>query len=140
MEPGVVGCGFFAQNHLHAWSDLKPRGIEIAAVCDVDPAKAKPAAERFRVPHWHFDAETTFRERRLGLVDIVTRVDTNPPLVELAIPHKLSTIVQKPFGPDVAAGLAMTAAAQSAGLFLAELPLPGADAIRFWETSMKQRN
>lgn len=136
MEPGVVGCGFFAQNHLHAWSDLKPRGIEIAAVCDVDPAKAKPAAERFRVPHWHFDAETMFRERRLGLVDSVTRVDTNPPLVELAIPHKLP-IVQKPFGPDVAAGLAMTAAAQSAGLFLAvyenfrfQAPMPYASGRR----------
>lgn len=44
MEPGVVGRGFFAQNHLHAWADLKPRGIEIAAVYDVDSAKAKAAA------------------------------------------------------------------------------------------------
>ena len=85
MELGVVGCGFFAQNHLHAWTDLKPRGVEITAVCDVDPTKAKAAAERFRVPHWYSDAEAVFRERRLGLVDIVTRVDTHQPLVDLAI-------------------------------------------------------
>ena len=119
MELGVVGCGFFAQNHLHAWTDLKPHGIEIAAVCDIDPAKARAAAERFRVPHWYCDAETMFRERRLGLVDIVTRVDTHQPIVDLAIRHKVPAIVQKPFGPDIAACRAMTAAAQSAGLFLA---------------------
>jgi D-apiose dehydrogenase len=119
MELGVVGCGFFAQNHLHAWTDLKARGIEIAAVCDVDPARAKTAAERFDVPHWYSDAETMFRERRLGLVDIVTRVDTHQSIVDLAIRHKVPAIVQKPFGPDIFACRAMTAAAQSAGLFLA---------------------
>jgi predicted dehydrogenase len=119
MELGVVGCGFIAQNHLHAWTDLKPRGVEITAVCDVDPAKAKAAAGRFQVPHWYSDAETMFRERSLGLVDIVTRVDTHRPLVDLAIRHKVPAIVQKPFGPDIAACRAMAASAQSAGLFLA---------------------
>ena len=119
MKLGVVGCGFFAQNHLHAWTALKSRGVEIAAVCDIDPAKARAATERFQVPCWYGDAETMFRERRFDLVDIVTRVDTHQPLVDLAIRHKVPAIVQKPFGPDVAACRAMTAAAQSAGLFLA---------------------
>ena len=119
MELGVIGCGFFAQNHLYAWTDLKPQGVEIAAVCDVDPAKAKAAAERFRIPYWYSDAETMFRERRLDLVDIVTRVHTHQPLVELAIRHEVPAIVQKPFGPDIAACRAMTRAAQSVGMFLA---------------------
>jgi predicted dehydrogenase len=119
MELGVVGCGFFAQNHLHAWTDLKPRGVEIAAVCDVDPVKAKTAAERFAVPHWYSDAETMFRERPVGLVDIVTRVETHQSIVDLAIRHRVPAIVQKPFGPDIATCRAMTAAAQSAGVFLA---------------------
>ena len=47
MELGVVGCGVFARNHLHAWTDLRARGVEITAVCDVDPTKAKTAATRF---------------------------------------------------------------------------------------------
>jgi predicted dehydrogenase len=84
---GVVGCGFFAQNHLHAWADLKPRGVEITAVCDVDSGKAE--AERFRGPHWYSDAETIFGERGLGLVDIVTQVDAHQTLVDLAIRHKV---------------------------------------------------
>ena len=41
---GLIGCGFFAQNHLHAWKDLAPEGADLVAVCDLDPAKANAAA------------------------------------------------------------------------------------------------
>jgi predicted dehydrogenase len=115
----VVGCGFFARNHLHAWKDLATEGVALAAVCDVDPAKAKAAAEAFGVPRWYDDADTMFREEKLDLVDIVTRVETHRTLVESAMRHRVPTIVQKPFGPDFAACKAMTDAAQSAGVFLA---------------------
>ena len=43
---GVIGCGFFAQNHLHAWTDLAGKGVEIVAVCDIDEAKARAAADQ----------------------------------------------------------------------------------------------
>ncbi len=39
----VVGCGFYAQNHLHAWSGLRDHGAELAAVCDLDNDRAKTA-------------------------------------------------------------------------------------------------
>ena len=74
---GLIGCGFFSRNHLNSWKDLAPEGADLVAVCDIDPAKAKAAAEAFGVPHWYTDAETMFRERNLGLVDIVTRMDTH---------------------------------------------------------------
>ena len=73
---GVIGCGFFSRNHLNSWKDLAPQGADLVAVCDIDAGKAKAAAEAFGVPHWYTDAETMFRERQLGLVDIVTRMDT----------------------------------------------------------------
>ena len=28
---GMVGCGFYAQNHLNAWADLKPEGMILSA-------------------------------------------------------------------------------------------------------------
>jgi predicted dehydrogenase len=115
----VVGCGFFAQNHLHAWKDLAPKGVDVVAVCDVDPTKARAAAKEFDVPHWYAEAETMFRERKLDLVDIVTRVETHRYVVGQALRHRVPTIVQKPFGPDLAACQAMADAAQAAGLFLA---------------------
>ena len=115
----VVGCGFFARNHLNAWRDLAAKGVELTAVCDVDPAKAKAAAEAFGVPHWYEDADRMFEAETLDLVDIVTRVETHQALVERSIGHRLPTIVQKPFGPDFAACKAMTEAARAAGVFLA---------------------
>lgn len=115
----VIGCGFFAQNHLHSWRDLRSEGVEIVAVCDIDPAKAKAAATAFSVPHVYSDADTLFREQKLDLVDIVTRVDTHQSLVERAVARGVPTIVQKPFGPDLAACVAMVEAAQKAGVFLA---------------------
>jgi predicted dehydrogenase len=115
----VIGCGFFARNHLHSWKDLEAEGADLVAVCDVDAGKAKAAAEAFGVPHWYTDAETMFRERELGLVDIVTRMDTHRALAERAIRHRVPTIVQKPFAPDWRDCVAMVEAAEKAGIFLA---------------------
>jgi predicted dehydrogenase len=115
----VVGCGFFAQNHLHAWTDLASKGIDIVAVCDIDEAKARATADKFKVPRWYTDADTMFREQKLGLVDIVTRVETHRDMVGRAIRHRIPIIVQKPFAPDLAACRAMADDAKAAGVFLA---------------------
>jgi len=116
---GMAGCGFFAQNHLNSWRELKAAGADLVAVCDVDAVKAKAAADKFGVPHWYTDAAAMFRERKLGLVDIATRMETHLALVNLAIDHRVSTIVQKPFAPVLAECKAMTEHAQQAGVFLA---------------------
>ena len=116
---GLIGCGFFSRNHLNSWKDLAPEGADVVAVCDVDAAKAKAAAETFGIPHWYTDAETMFRERKLGLVDIVTRMDTHRTLAEMAFRHKVPLIVQKPFAPDINDVRAIVEGAEKAGLFLA---------------------
>lgn len=115
---GLIGCGFFAQNHLHAWTDLRHEGAELVAVCDIDPAKARAAGEKFGA-RWYGDAETMFATERLGLVDIATQVRTHLPLVELAIGHRVPTIVQKPFGQNIAEVRRMVDASRDAGVFLA---------------------
>ena len=43
---GLIGCGFYAQNHLHAWSDLRAEGADLVAVCDLDQTKAEAAAKK----------------------------------------------------------------------------------------------
>ena len=116
---GVIGCGFFSRNHLNSWKDLAPEGADLVAVCDVDAAKAKSAAEAFGIPHWYTDAETMFRERNLGLVDIITRMDTHRALAETAARYKVPMIVQKPFAPDIGEVRAIVDTADRAGLFLA---------------------
>ena len=63
---GMVGCGFFAQNHLNSWRDLKAAGADLVAVCDVDAVKAKAAADKFAVPHWYTDAAAMFRDAEMA--------------------------------------------------------------------------
>ncbi|HMN86483.1 MAG TPA: Gfo/Idh/MocA family oxidoreductase [Bauldia sp.] len=116
---GLVGCGFFARNHLHSWQDLAADGADLVAVCDVDPAKAEAAAKDFGVPHWYTSFDEMIAKEKIDLLDIVTRMDTHRALVEKAIAAGIATIVQKPFAPTWEDAVAMTEAAGKAGIFLA---------------------
>ena len=115
----LIGCGFFAANHLHAWRDLAADGANLVAVCDIDPAKAEAAAKRFGVPRWYADAAEMLAAEKIDLVDITTRMDTHRALVEMAVGKGVATIVQKPFAPVWEDCVAMVAAARKAGVFLA---------------------
>ena len=119
LRVGVIGCGFFAQNHLHSWKSLAGEGASLTAVCDINPAKAKAAAETFGAQHWYSDVDRMLAAEKLDLVDIVTRVETHEEMVGRTIAARIPTIVQKPFGPDLAASEAMAKAAAAAGVFLA---------------------
>jgi D-apiose dehydrogenase len=114
LRGGLIGCGFFARNHLFGWGDVD--GAEIVAACDLDRAKAERAAAEFRIPAAYVDAAAMFAAERLDFVDIPTTMETHEALVGLAIAHRLPTIVQKPFGPDLAACRRMAAAAEAAGV------------------------
>ena len=114
LRGAVIGCGFFAQNHLHAWNDIAD--VRLVAVCDKDAAKAKAAAETFRVPAWYDNAEEMFASQKLDFVDIATTMPTHRALVELAARHKVPTIVQKPFAPAWEDCMAMVGACNAAGV------------------------
>lgn len=118
VRVGLIGCGFFAQNHLHAWQDLRDQGALLTSVCDVDPAKAEAAGRTFGVPHYT-DAAAMVGKETLDVVDIVTRHDTHRALAELTIGKGLSTIVQKPFAPTWEDCIAIVDAAERAGVWLA---------------------
>ena len=137
---GLIGCGFFAQNHLHAWQDLKSEGVDIVAVCDTDAERAKAAAETFGVPHWYTDAREMFEKEQLGLVDIATTMASHLPLVTLALSHRVPTIVQKPFGQTIAEVRQMVEASEQAGVFLAGEPLQSSErAVRISSEGGKRK-
>ncbi len=115
----LIGCGFFSANHLHAWNDLTDEGARLVAVCDVDAAKATAAAARFAVPRWYDDAGQMLAAEDIGLVDIVTRMDTHRALAEMTLGRRIPTVVQKPFAPTWEDCLAIVRAARAAGTFLA---------------------
>lgn len=118
LNIGLIGCGFFAQNHLHAWSDLKPEGAHLVAVCDIDPDKARVAGEKFGA-RWYTDATEMLDKEELGLVDIATQVRTHLALVEQTMARRLPSIVQKPFGQTIDEVRRMVELSREAGTFLA---------------------
>ena len=112
---GLIGCGFYSRNHLHAWRDLA-EDVELVAVCDRNEQKAAEAAKAFDVPRWYSDAAQMFEAESLDFVDIVTTMPSHKPLVLLAASHKLPVVVQKPFAPTWQDCLDMVEACRHAGV------------------------
>jgi predicted dehydrogenase len=111
LKGGVIGCGFFAANHLAAWELLD--GVRITAVCDRDPAKAQWDGARS-----YSDAAAMLATEKLDFVDIVTTVESHRELVELAAAHRVPAICQKPFARDLDEAKAMVEACRRAGVAL----------------------
>jgi D-apiose dehydrogenase len=115
---GLIGCGFFAQNHLHAWTDLAREGADLVAVCDIDEGKARAAGDKFGV-RWYTAAAQMLDSEQPGLVDIATQMRTHVKLVELTLGRRIPTIVQKPFGEDIGEVRRMVRLSEQTGTFLA---------------------
>jgi D-apiose dehydrogenase len=109
----LIGCGFFARNHMNGQADAE--GAHIVAVCDRDLSKAEAFARDFGVEGVHADAAAMLEAVRPDFVDVATTVETHRPLVELALGAGALTICQKPFAETWADGRAMLEAAERAG-------------------------
>ncbi len=117
LRGAIIGCGFFARNHLHAWRDIS--GVALVACCDLDAGRAESARTEFAIPRAYTDAALMLREERLDFVDIATTMQTHRSLVELAVSHRLPVVVQKPLAPSWQDCLEMVAACARSGIWLA---------------------
>lgn len=114
LRGALIGCGFFAQNHLHAWAEIP--GVDLVAVCDVDPAKARAAADRHGVSGVYTDAAAMLATEKPDFVDIATTSASHRMLVELAAAHGVAAICQKPFADTMQDAQAMVDACAQAGV------------------------
>ena len=119
MRVAIIGCGFFAQNHLHGWRDLAAEGIELVAVCDIDSRKAEAAAKTFGVSRFYTDAHALLRKEQIDFVDIVTRMESHLHMVKLAAAHGVDIILQKPLASDWNEAREVVSVAHKAGIRLA---------------------
>lgn len=110
----LIGCGFFARNHLHAWQQLS--GVEIVALCDMDATRLAQAAREFGIARTYRDARELFATERLDFVDIATAVSSHLALVGMAAAAKVPCICQKPFGATLADAQAMVDACARASV------------------------
>ena len=113
VNVALIGCGFFARNHLHAWRDIP--GAELVALCDSDPERLGAAARDFGVARTHTDARDLFAQGGFDVVDIATTAPSHRMLVELAARHGVHVICQKPFAQSLADARAMVDAVAATG-------------------------
>jgi predicted dehydrogenase len=133
VRGAVIGCGFFAGNHLNGWAELRDH-CDIVAVCDRDGAKAKAAAERFGIPACYTDATAMLGAVKPDFVDIITTVETHRKLVELCAAHGVGIIVQKPLALDWADASALVGAAEKA-----RVPIMVHENFRFQKPVLRAR-
>ncbi|MDA0711541.1 MAG: Gfo/Idh/MocA family oxidoreductase, partial [bacterium] len=116
LRGGLIGCGYFADNHLHAWQDAA--GVEIVALCDQDAGRAERTGRKFGVRAVYGDAEQMFQNEKLDFVDIVTQAPSHRALVEGAAALGIHVICQKPFAPSMEDARAMVIACRRSGVHL----------------------
>jgi predicted dehydrogenase len=114
LRGGLIGCGFFAINHLHGWRGAK--GADIVAICDRSPERLKIAGDQFGIAARYADAATMLIQEKLDFVDIATTAPTHRALAELAASHGVAVICQKPFAPTLADAKAIVVACAKAGV------------------------
>jgi predicted dehydrogenase len=116
LRGALIGCGFFARNHMRGWAMID--GAEIVAVCDRDGSKAEKFSSEFGVGASYTDAARMLAWETIDFVDIVTTAESHRPLVELAAQNGKAVICQKPFAETMSDAQAMVHAAESAGVLL----------------------
>jgi predicted dehydrogenase len=109
----LIGCGFFARNHMLAWAGTP--GARIVGVCDLDPDKAAAFAQEFGATAFT-DARAMLDLVRPDFTDIATTVTSHRALVELAAPRSGMVICQKPLAETLADAQAMVAACAAQGI------------------------
>ena len=114
LRGGLIGCGFFAINHLHGWRDAE--GTEIVALCDQSEERLTLAGDQFGIDRRYRDAAAMIAHETLDFVDIATTAPSHRALVELAAANGLAVICQKPLAPTLEDAKAIVAACEAAGV------------------------
>jgi len=118
LKAALIGAGAIARQHLSCLKTLK--GVEIAGVCDLSPAVAESAAERYGVSAWFTDHAAMLRDVRPDVVHVTTPPTSHFRLAMDALEAGAHVIVEKPATVKFAELEELTRCASSRGLALIE--------------------
>jgi predicted dehydrogenase len=94
IKAALIGTGQIARQHLSCLCALPE--VEVAGVCDLSPARAESAAERFGVPAWYTDHRRMLDEARPDVVHVTTPPGSHFPLAMAALDAGAHVIIEKP--------------------------------------------
>lgn len=117
MRVAVVGTGFARQVHLPGYKMVD--GIELAAVCDNRPGRARQVAEEFGAERWCEDFTDVLSMSDVDVVDICTPPKLHAPMALDALSAGKAVICEKPMSSELAAATRMAEVAAESGLLTA---------------------
>ena len=101
LKFALVGCGRIAKRHAESLGLGHIEGAGLAAVCDVDEARARTLAERMGVPGY-FDMQTMMRDADVDVVVVLTESGLHAEHVVDLAPHGKHIVVEKPMALTLA--------------------------------------
>lgn len=116
MKAGIVGCGHISLKHLAALRRL--RGVEVAGVCDSNPALAHQAAFKAGGSQSYSDFTRMLAETRPDTVHILTPPQSHCELAIAAMQAGCHVLVEKPMALTVADAERMSEVAHREGVSL----------------------
>lgn len=94
MKAALIGAGQIAKQHLACLKALP--GVELAAICDLSPATAEAAAERYGIRGWFTDHRAMLEKVRPDVVHVTTPPTSHFRLATDAFDAGAHVIVEKP--------------------------------------------
>jgi predicted dehydrogenase len=94
LKSVVIGCGAIAREHLAALRQME--NVDVAAVCDLSPARAEAAAERFNVGNWFSSLDALLSHTIPNLVHIATPPNTHFSITKTCLEAGLNVLCEKP--------------------------------------------
>ncbi len=114
LRGALIGCGFFAINHLHGWRDVK--GANIIAICDQSADRLQLVGDQFGIVKRFANAREMLESVKPDFVDIATTVSSHLKLVQLAADLRIPVICQKPFAENLSEANVMVSKCEGAGV------------------------
>ncbi|WP_315772805.1 MULTISPECIES: Gfo/Idh/MocA family oxidoreductase [unclassified Bradyrhizobium] len=94
MKAALIGAGQIARQHLACLNSLP--GVQLAGICDLSPATAEAAAERYAIPSWFTDHRAMLQTVRPDVVHVTTPPTSHFRLAMDALEAGAHVIVEKP--------------------------------------------
>lgn len=94
MKAALIGAGQIARQHLACLKTLP--AVEVAAICDLSPATAEAAAERYGITSWFTDHRAMLVKARPEVVHVTTPPNSHFRLAMDSLDAGAHVIVEKP--------------------------------------------
>jgi predicted dehydrogenase len=116
LRCAVIGTGKISEEHLKFLSGR----ADVAGICDLSPALAQYAVDRFGLGRSYTDYRTMLAESRPDVVHVLTPPHTHVQIVSDCLEAGAHVICEKPIAPTNAQFRALWEKARSGGLWIVE--------------------